>query len=169
MTQLVEAMKNRRDSEAVKLGGCTVLAGASTVHDLMLTLTRWIDAARSEGAVPPKWSEVLRAVVIRITRFSVLDKAGQELAARAYLVGVSSGMYGEESAIAHGMRVGYSAALKRYRTPRGRCVDRLFTTLMNVGRTHGRSVIWMVTAGCETYATKSEDVQQVGPPIRLMH
>lgn len=162
-------MRNRRDTERVKPGRPAVLAGASAVHDLLLTLTRWINAARREGAVPPKWSEVLRAVVIRITRMSTLDKAGQELAARAYLIGVSSGMYGDESAIAHGMRVGYAAAIKRYRTPQGRRVDRLFIALLRVGQAHGRSVICTVTAEYEAYDEPGSDRQESGVVTRLIH
>ncbi|MBG0882052.1 hypothetical protein H0X90_35220 [Burkholderia sp. 9775_39] len=139
-------MKNKSRHEAGNQKARAVLTGASAVHDLLSTLTQWIDVSRSEGAVPPQWSEVLRAVVIRITRMPMLDKKGQELAARAYLIGVSMGMYGEDSAISHGLRVGYESAIKSYRTANERSVSRIFAVLMSAGRHHGRSVITTVTA-----------------------
>ncbi|HDR9090171.1 hypothetical protein [Burkholderia vietnamiensis] len=138
-------MKNKSRHEAGNQKARVILTGASAVHDLLSTLTQWIDVTRSEGAVPPQWSEVLREVVIRITRMPMLDKKGQELAARAYLIGVSMGMYGEDSAISHGLRVGYEAATTEYKTAKRRSASRIFAVLMAAGRHHGRSVITTVT------------------------
>lgn len=144
----VEAMRNTKHSDSVQRNECAPLTGASAVHDLVLTLTRWIHASRREGTVPQTWGNVLGAVVVRITRLSTLDRAGQELAVCAYLIGVLVGIYGEQSVMVHGVRLGYEVAIKRYRTPQGRRVDRLFAALMSVGRRHGRSMMGAASAEC---------------------
>ncbi|MGN4152045.1 hypothetical protein ACS0Y3_16840 [Burkholderia gladioli] len=51
------------------------------------------------------WGCQLKYVVGRVVRVSHLDERGRELAFRAYLGGVMSGMYGANSAIACGLRL----------------------------------------------------------------
>lgn len=141
-------MRNRKHSESVQRDEYATLTSAIAVHDLMLTLTRWIYASRREDTVPPTWGDVLSAVIVRIMRLSTLDKAGQELAVCAHLIGVLVGMYGEQSVMAYSVRLGYEAAIKRYRTPQGRRAGRLFTVLMRVGRRHGRNMMGAASEEC---------------------
>ena len=78
----------------------------------------------------------LKAAAHRIVAARLPDHASRELAARYYCAGILAGVYGHESAIAHGI-VGSLEQQVNGGARYGRATRRIFASLMRAGR-HGR-------------------------------
>lgn len=78
----------------------------------------------------------LKAAALRIVATRLPDRASRELAARYYCAGILAGVYGHESAIAHGIAGSLEQQVSGARY--GRATRRIFASLMRAGRRQGR-------------------------------
>lgn len=98
------------------------------------------------GHLSDRWSRQVQLVASRVKNVVWLDDAGRELAMRAFFSGVMAGMYGENSAIAEGLRIAQRESLQIYhaetRDSRDiRHIERLLGVLHRAGTCNGREVM----------------------------
>ncbi|RQR52919.1 hypothetical protein DIE07_31460 [Burkholderia sp. Bp9002] len=80
----------------------------------------------------------LKAAAHRIVATRLPDHASREMAARYYCAGILAGVYGRESAIAHGVVGSLEQQVAGGGARYGRATRRIFASLMRAGRRHGR-------------------------------
>ncbi|MGZ2746613.1 hypothetical protein [Burkholderia stagnalis] len=81
----------------------------------------------------------LKAVAHRIVAARLPDHASREMAARYYCAGILAGVYGRESAIAHGVAGSLEQQVNSGGARYGRATRRIFASLMHAGRRQGRA------------------------------
>ncbi|KVN53279.1 hypothetical protein [Burkholderia stagnalis] len=81
----------------------------------------------------------LKAAAHRIVSARLPDHASRELAAGYYCAGILAGVYGHESAIAHGIVGSLEQQVNGGGTRYGRATRRIFASLMRAGRRQGRA------------------------------
>ncbi|AOK57057.1 hypothetical protein [Burkholderia stagnalis] len=81
----------------------------------------------------------LKAAAHRIVSARLPDHVSRELAAGYYCAGILAGVYGHESAIAHGIVGSLEQQVNGGGARYGRATRRIFASLMRAGRRQGRA------------------------------